>query len=255
MTKILCVTSGKGGVGKTTVVSNLGTALAEYGKDTVIVDANLTTPSLGFHLGIPLYPKTLHDVLRGEAHISEAMYVHNSGLKIVPAGISLNDLRNTSPDRLSEVLLDMVGEPELILVDSSAGLGREAVKAMESSDEVLIVTNPDLPSVTDALKSASLAENSGTMVYGVVLNRVRGTPSELSVEEVESMVGHPIIAVIPEDSKVHESIAMKTPLVLHNPTSPASIEIRRLAASMAGVEFKLPRARRSFLSRLFGFLR
>ncbi len=249
MTKLLSVSSGKGGVGKTTVVSNLGAALAEYGRNTVVVDANLTTPSLGFHLGIPLYPKTLHDVLRNEAHISEATYVHNSGLRIVPAGLSVNDLKNTSPDRLADVLLDMVGEPDTVLIDSSAGLGNESIKALESSDEAMFVANPDLPSVTDALKAATLAEDSGTQVYGVILNRVRDHPSELSVDEVESMVGHPVISVIPEDNGVRESIAMKNPLVHHAPHSPASVQMRRLAASMAGVDFKPPK-RPGLLRRL-----
>jgi len=79
MTRLICVSSGKGGVGKTTVTSNIGAALTQFGSDTIVLDANLTNPNLGFHLGIPLYPKTLHDVLKGEAHITEAMYITTQG--------------------------------------------------------------------------------------------------------------------------------------------------------------------------------
>ncbi|MBS3051549.1 MAG: P-loop NTPase, partial [Candidatus Aenigmarchaeota archaeon] len=72
MTRIIAVVSGKGGVGKTTMVANIGTALSKLGKNVIILDANLTTPSLGMHLGVPLYPVTLHDVLKGRANIKDA---------------------------------------------------------------------------------------------------------------------------------------------------------------------------------------
>ena len=255
MTRLMCVSSGKGGVGKTTITSNLGSALSDFGCDTVVMDANLTNPSLGFHLGIPLYPKTLHDVLRDEAHISEATYVHNSGLKVVPAGISIEDLRNTSPRDLGDVLLDVVGEPDVVLIDSAAGLGQEAINAVETSDELLLVTNPDLPSVTDALKTASIAESAGTEIYGVVLNRVKNSPEELNVEEVESMIGHPVIKTVPEDSRVPESIAVKEPVVRHSPKSRVSREIKKLAAEIAGVDYNPRVEKKGLFSRLFSFLK
>ena len=66
--------------------------MAEMGKDVVILDANLTTPNLGMHLGVPLFPTTLHDVLKGKANLSEAIYHHENGLKIIPAGISLKSM-------------------------------------------------------------------------------------------------------------------------------------------------------------------
>lgn len=254
MTRILCVTSGKGGVGKTTITSNLGAALAELGKETLVIDANLTNANLGFHLGIPLYPKTLHDVLRGEAHITEALYIHNSGLRVIPAGLSIEDLRKTTPDKLSDVVLDLVGEPHTILIDSAAGLGKEALSAIESADEVLIVTNPELPAVTDALKTASLAEQLGAQISGVVLNRITGAPSELNLEEVEAMIGHNIIAAVPEDSKVREAIAVKMPVVQYKANSPAAMKIKKLAADIAGVDFYMPKST-GFFSRLFSFLR
>ena len=87
MTRIIAVAGCKGGVGKTTMSANLGAALAALDRDTIIIDANLTTPNLGLHLGIPLYPVTLHDVLKGKNNIKDAIYEHESGAKIIPAGI------------------------------------------------------------------------------------------------------------------------------------------------------------------------
>lgn len=255
MTRLICLSSGKGGVGKTTVTSNLGSALTEFGKDTVVMDANLTNPSLGFHLGVPLYPKTLHDVLRGDAHIDEATYLHDNGLRVIPAGLSVDDLRNTSPEMLGDVMLDLVGDPEIVLIDSAAGLGNEATHAIENSDELLVVANPDLPSVTDALKTAKIGEEAGTNVLGVILNRVKDHPSELDIDEVESMVGYPVVGVVPEEEGVQESISLKKPLIHHKPHSEASQEMKKIAADLIGLDYTPKRRRKGIFSRIFSFLR
>lgn len=250
MTRLVCVSSGKGGTGKTTVTSNIGAALTQFGSDTIVLDANLTNPNLGFHLGIPLYPKTLHDVLKGDAHITEAMYIHNSGLRVVPAGLSIEDLLDTSPDNLSDVLLDAVGEPDFVLVDSAAGLGNESISAIEASDEVLVVTNPNLPAVTDALKTVNIAEEAGTDIMGVVLNRVKDHDSELDSSEVESMIGHRVLMEVPEHDKVQEALAVKKPVVHHEPEHHVSERFRGVAAEIAGIEYEPQLEEKGFLSRL-----
>ncbi|MDY6771451.1 MAG: cell division ATPase MinD [Candidatus Nanohaloarchaea archaeon] len=238
MTRLITVSGGKGGVGKTTVTSNVGSALSEFGLDTMVIDANLTNPNLGFHLGIPLYPTTLHDVLRDEAHITEATYIHNSGLRVVPAGLSVEDLRNTSPEKIDEVLEDVIGEPEYVVIDSAAGLGNESINTIEASDELLIVTNPNLPAVTDALKTANIAEEAGTHVLGVVLNRKNDNEDELSAEEVEEMVGHPVVSELPEHDVLRESVAKKTPLVHYKPDHHMAERFKELAADVAGIDYE-----------------
>ncbi len=253
---MICVASGKGGTGKTTMVSNMGAAMNEFGINTLVIDANLTTPHLGFHLGVPLYPKTIHDVLRGEASIEEAIFIHQSGLKIIPGGISLSDLKSTKPEKLAEIMLELIGNHEFVLVDGAAGLGREPLAGVEATDEVLVVTNPNLPAVTDALKVIKLAEEFGSHVLGVVLNRVTSRSHELTVDDVESLLGYPVIAKVPEDPRVDEAIAAKAPLVIYSPSSPAALEMKRLAAKLAGVEWSPPVIKeRNLLSKIFGFLR
>ncbi|MFB6199922.1 MAG: cell division ATPase MinD [Candidatus Nanohaloarchaea archaeon] len=238
MTRLVCVSGGKGGTGKTTVTSNVGAALTNFGADTIVLDANLTNPNLGFHLGIPLYPKTLHDVLKGDAHITEAMYIHNSGLRVVPAGLSIDDLMDTSPDNLSDVLLDTVGQPDFVLVDSAAGLGNESLNAIEASDEVLIVTNPNLPAVTDALKTVNVAEEAGTDVLGVVVNRAKDNESELEDDEVESMLGYEVLMRVPEHDKIQEALSQKKPIVHHEPDHHVSERFKGVAAQLAGIEYE-----------------
>jgi septum site-determining protein MinD len=255
MTRLICVSSGKGGVGKTTLTSNLGSALTEFGVDTVVMDTNLTNPNLGFHLGIPLYPVTLHDVLRGDAHITEATYIHNSGLRVVPAGLSVDDLRNTSPENLGNALRDTVGEPEFVLMDSAAGLGSESINAIEAADELLVVTNPNLPAVTDALKTCKNAEAADTHILGVVLNRVKDHESELDVDEVEDMIGYPVVTEIPEHDVFDDAVSNKSPVVHHEPDHHVANRFRQLAADMAGIDYVPDQRSEGLFDRIMSFFR
>ena len=92
MTRFVGILSGKGGVAKTTTTVNLGAAFNYFGRDVTIVDGNLSTPNLGLHLGVPVVPISLHDVLKGKNDILESVYQHNSGLKIIPASLYVNEM-------------------------------------------------------------------------------------------------------------------------------------------------------------------
>ena len=237
MTRIIGVVSGKGGVGKTTMVANLGMALAKMGRNVVILDANLTTPSLGLHLGLPLYPVTLHDVLKGRANIKDAIYMHESGVKIIPAGISLRDMRGVDSKDLPNALLDLLGSAEIVLLDASAGFGRETLAAIEAADEIVIVTNPEISAVTDALKASKIAEQLGTKVTGLILNHVTGKNYEMSTRDIMGMLDNvTLIGEVPEDSEVQKAVALRMPVVRNNPKSAASNKIMRIAASLVGEE-------------------
>ncbi|MFB6203746.1 MAG: cell division ATPase MinD [Candidatus Nanohaloarchaea archaeon] len=250
MTRLICVSSGKGGVGKTTVSANIGAALNQFGADTVVLDANLTNPNLGFHIGIPLYPKTLHDVLKGDAHITEATYIHDSGLRVVPAGLSVEDLEDTDPENLSDVLLDTVGEPDFVLIDSAAGLGNESINAIEAADELLVVTNPNLPAVTDALKTVNVAEDAGTDILGVVLNKVKDHDSQLDPEEVESMIGYDVMMEIPDHDIVEKALSVKKPAVHYDPDHHVSERFKAVAAELADVEYEADLSEDGLISRI-----
>ncbi|MBI3190074.1 P-loop NTPase [archaeon] len=256
MTRIIACVSGKGGAGKTTLVANLGIALARLHKNVVVVDTNISTPNLGLHLGVPFYPITLHDVLKGTARIKDAIYEHESGLRIIPAGISLKDLRGADPKHLPNTLLDLLGDAEIILLDVAAGLGREALSAIETADEIILITNPEVTAVTDALKTAKLAQQIGTKVSGVVINRVTSEKHEMKIEDVMSMLGdYNLLSIVPEDMNVQKAIARRTPVVHHKPRSAASREINDLAMKVAGENYNNYFYHDSWYKRAFSFLR
>ncbi|MBL7169855.1 MAG: cell division ATPase MinD [Candidatus Aenigmarchaeota archaeon] len=243
MTRLIVITSGKGGVGKTTLTSNLAAALTDFGQKVIVMDGNLTTPNLGLHLGMHLPKKTLHDVLKGKHRLRDAIYPHAYGFSVIPASLGLNDLKGVDPTRLPEVTFSLLGRADYVVIDSAAGLGREALSALSASDETIIITNPDLPSVTDALKVIKLAQETNINVLGVVVNRIKGEDYEMTIEQISELLGVPVISEIPEDRNIPVSIGMKQPLVGYSPESPAAIEIKKLAAHLTGRSYEPPKSK------------
>ena len=235
MTRLIILTSGKGGVGKTTIVANLGAALAHrFKRDVTIVDCNLTASHLSILLGMHYHPITLNHVLRREKHINEAIYDHPSGMKIIPASLQLKDLIKTDISKLNRRLKKLKGKTEIIFLDSSPGLGKEAVAAIKASDEILFVTKPDIMSVSDVIRGKEFIGKIKKEPMGIVLNMVTRGGHELTQKEVEIMTELPVIAIIPHDKNVLKSLAKKIPVVLHKPRSSASKELRKLAGFIIG---------------------
>ncbi len=238
MTRIVCLASGKGGVGKTTSTINLGSALLGFNQKVIIIDGNITTPNLSIHLGIPQNRPTLQDVLEEKSSIENAIYVHPTGLKIVPSGISLENMKRRFTKFISESIVDLVGKYDWILIDTPAGLGKEARIAMEAANEVIIVTNPELPAVVDALKAKNMAQALGTTPLGVIINKVIGDDTEMKLDNISNFLDLPILASIPFSKDIKKSIKEREPLVFDSPRSAATIQYKKVAAALLGSEYK-----------------
>ncbi len=238
MTKFIVIASGKGGVGKTTTAINLGSALDKFGHKAIIIDGDLYKPNIGLNLGLAVTEHDLHDALKGKKPIKQRVYVHSSGLKMVPGDISLKALADLKMEKLRDVLLDLEGAAEIVIIDAATGLSRDTLSVIKTADEVIIVTNPELAAVTDALKLIKKTEEMGVKVAGVVVNRVTGSSVELPIKNIESMAGKKVIAVIPEDVNVKEAVKMKHPIVHSHPDSHASIAFKKLAAYILGERYE-----------------
>lgn len=236
MTKLITITSGKGGVGKTTAAINLGVALTGFGKDVIILDANLTTPNIGLHLGAPIVPINLNHVLKGKAKIVDAIYEHESGAKIIPSSLSVKELRKIDYSKLKEIGKKLKKFADYVIYDSAGGLGEEALWALDSADEAIIITNPEIMAVTDALKTSKVLEQMGKNVRGVIVNRYTGEKEDMPLRSIYEMLELPIIGVIPEDKKVKYSLLKKTALVKSYPRSKAARAYRIIAARIIGNE-------------------
>ena len=236
MTRVIAIASGKGGVGKTTTAINLGAALNHFGKEVIVVDANLTTPNVGLHLGAPLVPISLNHVLSGKATIADAIYEHESGTKIIPSSLSVKELRQLNHGKLKDVAKKLKKMADIIILDSAAGLGIEAITALESADEIILVTNPEIPAVTDALKASKVVEELGKKVLGVILTRVDGSKTQMPLSNVKDMLELPILGVVPEDKNVPKAVVMKDALVHTHPKSKAARAYKKIAAKLIGKE-------------------
>jgi len=255
MGRIISICSGKGGTGKTVSAINLGIALNSLGKSVAIIDANLTMPNVALHLGAPSPPVTLSHVLQGKASIHDAIYAHSSGTKIIPGSISINTIPKTceaTGERFSKAVQHLKKTNDFVIIDSAPGLNEESLLALKAGDELLIVTNPELPAVTDALKTAKMACKLKKKIAGAVVARIRSEKSELSLENIKCLLELPIIAKVPEDEAVRRSIASRNAVIITAPKSPAGQAYMKLASKIADGNYI---EEIGFFERFFSWLR
>ncbi|MCA9486909.1 P-loop NTPase [Candidatus Woesearchaeota archaeon] len=229
MGKLIVISSGKGGVGKTTTSVNLASALAKQERNVVLVDANLTTPNVGLHLGLTKFPVTLNDVLKGEANLTDSLYIHPLGFKLLPGSLSVRSFAEINSRKLKKVFDDLKEMSDYVIVDSAAGLGSEALSVIKLADELIIVTNPELPAVTDAFKVVTVAKEIGIPVKGVVLNRVRRNNYDLGLRAIESLLETPITSVIEDDKNMRQAVYRKKPIIHIRPNSHTAQQYHLLA--------------------------
>lgn len=232
MKKVLVITSGKGGVGKTTTAINLGAAINYFGKDVLVIDGNLSTPNVGIHLNSPEVPVNLNHVLSGKADPSEAIYEHESGLKILPSSLSIKELKKIKPERLKDFKEHFKEIADHVIVDSAAGLGSETEAVIDLADELIIVTNPEMPAIADALKAIKLAEQKKKPVLGVIVTRVKKNQIEMQPETVKDMLEVPILGMVPEDLDMQRALNQKDAVVHTHPKSKSARAYKEIAAQL-----------------------
>lgn len=240
MGKTIGIVSLKGGVGKTTTTVALGSAIANLGKKVLVVDANFSAPNLGLHLNIVNPQVTLQQVLERNAHLHQAIQTIGN-IDILPC--SIFGKFDINPLKLKEVLGLVKKKYDYILIDSSPALNNETVAAMIASDELIVVTTPDIPTLSTTIKAISLARKRGTPVTGIILNKVYNKRFEIPLKKIEESSEAPVLAVIPHDLRVPESLSKFTSYVNFTPRAKGSNEYRKLAEAISG-ERKMGKIRR-----------
>jgi len=238
MGKTIGVLSLKGGVGKTSSVVALGSALATLGKKVLLVDANFSAPNLGLHLNVVDPEITLHSVLENKAHPKEAVQ-RILNFDIMPACIFGNP--NLNYLKLRDKIKSLKRNYDIILIDSSPALNEETLAAMNASDEILVVTTPDHSTLSTTLKSVKLAKQKGIPIIGLILNKVHEKGFELSIDDVEDTIEVPVMAVVPHDINILKALAEFVPSTVYKPNSRSSEEYNKLAATLIGEKYKSKR--------------
>ncbi len=251
MTRFIVIASGKGGVGKTTLSANLAVALAQFGKNVAVIDADIVMANLEIIMGLRNPPVALIDTLTGMVSIEDVMYEGPCGVRVIPAGITLDGFNEENMEMLKTSLREIPSEIDILVIDAPAG--RDAAMVMDEGQEVIIVTMPEVSSVSDALKMKILAERMGAKIVGVIMNRVENKSRELAMSEVENTLDSSVISVVPESERIKEALAYEVPFVLEYPDSKPSMIIKMLAANLIGKKY-IPKEK-GLLSKIIDYFR
>ena len=193
---------------------SLGVALTFFQKDVLVVDANLTTSHLGFYFGMYFFPITLPSVLSGKARVDEAIYRHFSGVRILPSSIDLKNALDAKIRKIRPTFQKIKRYSEITLVDCAPGFGKESTSVLKASDEILIVSTPDITSLIDTKKLIELSRELNKKIVGIVLNRVRFSPFEITKKEFEKECGEKVLVEIPESSLFKKSLFVRQPAIV-----------------------------------------
>jgi len=238
MTKFIVVANAKGGVGKTTTAINLAHSLNQFGRDVVLVDANFDTPNVNLLLGASSTSHSLIDALNGHKKISDVVYKHTSGLKIIPSCISLDKLMKADYSNLADTLIGLHNKVEVVIIDSGSGFNDKLLSTLKVADHVILVTNPEIHAVTDTLKTVKLIDEHGINVLGVVINKDANDKYKLSPQNIEAILEKPILGIIPDDPAVRRSIHYKHPVTYSHPDSPSAVAFKKVAAKLIGEKYE-----------------
>jgi septum site-determining protein MinD len=230
--RVISFASGKGGVGRTTLVANLGVALSKLGKKTLLLDGCFETPDLALHFKLEKAFYTLNDALAGDAPLSNVIQTGPEKVGIAPAALTLDQIKKTKPERLPEVVKEIDRKTDFVLIDTPGGLRRDTVAALRSSTEAVLVTTPDMVAVSDCMKTKLIVEFLGIRLRGFVVNRVTGAEFELKTREIQEILNVPLLGFIPEDDQISESIRKGVPIVSYDPASPAAQAITKIAKKL-----------------------
>lgn len=238
-TRILAITSGKGGVGKTSITVNLAIALARLGKKVIIFDADLGLANVDVLLGI--CPKfNLRHVVAGGLSITDVMVKGPEGIEIVPAANGLRelaDIPDSSRDYLVRLLSDLENRADFVLIDTGAGLSSNVVGFVLACDEVVAITTPEPTAMTDAYAIIKVIyrDSPEAHVY-LVTNGVKDhNEGQRVARRMNMIVGRFLnthvdhLGCVPVDPFVSKAVMLQRPFVIEFPRSPAAVGIQAIA--------------------------
>lgn len=271
-TRVIAISSGKGGVGKSTLALNLALKLCSMGKKVIVMDADLGMANIDIMLGL-IPQHNLYHMIRDKKPIKDIIINGPGGLKIIPGGSGITDLANLDEYEIKRILVEMGkldGDYNYMVVDTGAGISNNVLKFLLACDDVIILTTPEPTSLTDAygvLKSVNRYGFSGN-IY-LVVNRVTNEAEGVLVAEKFKLVSEKFLArkisilgYILQDNHVEQGIRRQEAFSDLFPASPASRNIDDIAERLLendGARIKILPSPNSgikgFLKKLTGFIR
>lgn len=235
----IVITSGKGGVGKTTTSANIGTALALQGKKVCMVDTDIGLRNLDVVMGLEnriIYD--LCDVADGRCRLPQALIKDKrfEELYLLPAA-QTKDKHSVTPDQVRQIVLDLKKDFDFVIIDCPAGIEQGYKNAVAGADKAIVVTTPENAAVRDADRIIGLLENDGIRGPKLVINRIRpGMVKKgemLDIDEICQVLAIDLLGIVPDDEYVIKAANSGEPTVM-NPSSRAAIAYRNIARRILG---------------------
>lgn len=262
--RVIAITSGKGGVGKTNIAVNLAIALRNRGHRVLVIDADLGMANVDILLGATSR-KHLLDLIRPEVSLEDVIVETQHGLQYISGGSGIEkalEYDHAEKVLLQQKLADCAARADIILVDTGAGLGRNVMDFILAADEVLLVTTPEPTSLTDAyavMKAYSIYASQKNL--RLIINRVYEVKESREVAQklqraAEKFLHMPVdcLGYVFEDTSVTKAVRRQTPLLNAEPNTAAARCIDALAeALITGNQMHVKRGWKGFLQQIFKF--
>lgn len=263
--RVITVTSGKGGVGKTNLAVNLAICLSEYGFKVIILDADFGLANIDVIFGI-VPQNTLVDVINSKKSILEILTEGPKNIKFISGGSGVEQLTKLDKIQLEKFienisLLDRLAD--FIIIDTGAGVSESVISFVMAADEVLLVTTPEPTSITDAYALIKMVSNrDNTKPMKLIVNRAETQTEAENILRKLSLVAEKFLSIklnplgfVLNDDLVPKSVRMQQPFTVAYPRCNASKQIRDICKKL--VQIRVDRAQggmKSFVSKLVGFL-
>lgn len=262
-TRVITVSSGKGGVGKTNFAVNMGIAFSKLGKKVIVMDADLGLANVNVCLGIiPKY--NLFHLIKRQKTIKDIIIDTKYGIQIIAGASGFSKIANLTDDERRNLIreIDTLSYADIIIIDTGAGVSKNVISFIMAADEAIIITTPEPTAITDAygiIKIIATEVNNPNLDIKLVVNRINSFSEGRKVaERVINIAGQFLnikvdnLGFIFEDPIVSQSVIKQTPFMVVDENSKASMSIKHIVSRLEGIRFKEGKGLKHFLSKLLG---